>query len=158
MPILSKTVTEKRLRLEEGEKERARIAEEEVARARAEAAATAKPEEGEVIEETSSADANATATSKDKAKEKDLRISITSPPSKLPRHRLSPLNLSTTKANIPPPLPSVLATARIIDDLGRVPYPEGIKRPRVELNINAKDGKFRCAIVVRRLQATVLNY
>ncbi|SJK97983.1 uncharacterized protein ARMOST_01239 [Armillaria ostoyae] len=41
------------------------------------------------------------------------------------------------------PLPSALATARIIDDLGRIPYPEGIKSPRVELNINAKDGKFR---------------
>ncbi|KAK0454504.1 eukaryotic translation initiation factor 4G1, eIF4E-binding domain-containing protein, partial [Armillaria borealis] len=41
------------------------------------------------------------------------------------------------------PLPSALATACIIDDLGRVPYPEGIKSPRVELNINAEDGKFR---------------
>ncbi|PBK86881.1 hypothetical protein ARMGADRAFT_939606, partial [Armillaria gallica] len=59
-----------------------------------------------------------------------------SPPSELPRRR-------PTKVNIPAPLPSALATARIIDDLGRVPYPEGIKRPRVELNINAKDGKFR---------------
>ncbi|KAK0454526.1 hypothetical protein EV421DRAFT_422018 [Armillaria borealis] len=142
-----------RLEKEKEEKERARIAEEEAAKARTEAEATAaaaaaaaaaaKPEEGEVIEETSSADADVTVTSKDKAKEKDLRINTTSPPSELPRRRPGPLDLSTTKANIPAPLPSALATARIIDDLGRVPYPEGIKSPRVDLNINAKDGKFR---------------
>ncbi|KAK0486265.1 hypothetical protein IW261DRAFT_1359113, partial [Armillaria novae-zelandiae] len=77
------------------------------------------------------------ATSKDQEKEKDLRINTTSP-----RRRPGPFDLSTTKANIPPPVPSALATARIIDDLGRVPYPEGIKSPRIELNINAKDGKF----------------
>lgn len=133
-----------RLRLEEEEKERARIAEEEATKAKAKAeaeAAAAKPEEGEVIEELSSADT--AATSKDKAKERDLRINTTSPPSELPRRRPGPLDLSTTKANIPAPLPSALATARNIDDLGRVPYPEGIKSPRVELNINAKDGKFR---------------
>ncbi|PBK74048.1 hypothetical protein ARMSODRAFT_1081035 [Armillaria solidipes] len=114
--------------------QRVRVAEEE--------AVKAKPEEGEVIMETSSADADTTVTSKDKAKEEDLRINTTSPPSELPRCRLGPLDLSTTEANIPAPLPSALATARIIDDLGRVPYPEGIKSPRVELNINAKDGKF----------------
>ncbi|KAK0226366.1 hypothetical protein IW262DRAFT_1361563 [Armillaria fumosa] len=140
-----------RLEEEEKEKERSRVAEEEAAKARAEAevaaaataSAAAKPEDGEIMEETSSADADATATSKDKAKEKDLRINTTSSPAELPRRRPGPLDLSTTKANIPPPLPSALATARIIDDLGRVPYPEGIKSPRVELNINAKDGKFR---------------
>ncbi len=54
--------------------------------------------------------------------------------------------------------PSALATARIIDDLGRVPYPEGIRSPRVELNINAMDGEFMCAIVLPRSQATVLTY
>ncbi|KAK0494867.1 armadillo-type protein [Armillaria luteobubalina] len=93
------------------------------------------------MEETSSADADASATSKDKEKEKDLRIDITSPPSELPRRRLGPFDLSATKANIRAPLPSTLATARNIDDLGRVSYPEGIKSPRVELNINARDGK-----------------
>ncbi|KAK0226381.1 ARM repeat-containing protein [Armillaria fumosa] len=103
--ILSKTVTEKSLFLEEGEKERARTAAEE--------------------------------TVKD-----EPRINTTSPPSELPRSHSSPLDLSTIKANIPEPLPSALATARIIDDLGRIPYPEGIKSPRFELNINARDGKF----------------
>ncbi|PBK74051.1 ARM repeat-containing protein [Armillaria solidipes] len=105
VPILSKTVTEKRLCPEEGEKECARVA--------AEGTVKAEP-----------------------------RINNTSPPSELPRRRPGPPDLSTTKANIPAPPPSALATARIIDDLGRFPYPEGIKSPRVELNINAKDGKF----------------
>ncbi len=86
------------------------------------------------------------------------RINTTSPPSELPPRHPGPLDLSTTKANIPVPPPSALATARIIDDLGRVPYPEGIKSTKVELNINAKDGKFMCAIVVHRLQATELTY
>ncbi|OBZ69853.1 Eukaryotic translation initiation factor 4 gamma [Grifola frondosa] len=31
----------------------------------------------------------------------------------------------------------------VIEDLGSITYPEGIKRPKVELNINAKRGKFR---------------
>lgn len=51
-------------------------------------------------------------------------------------------NVKTT-GNIPGGLPSALVTARIIDDLSRVPYPENIKRPKFKLNINAKDGKFR---------------
>ena len=41
------------------------------------------------------------------------------------------------------PLSSVLAMAPIIDDLSNVHYPKGIKSPRVELNIIAKDGKFK---------------
>ncbi|KAF8161712.1 hypothetical protein K438DRAFT_1859312 [Mycena galopus ATCC 62051] len=38
--------------------------------------------------------------------------------------------------------PNTLSSARIIDDLGpsRVPYPEHIQRPEVELNINANSG------------------
>ncbi|KAK7472405.1 hypothetical protein VKT23_000519 [Stygiomarasmius scandens] len=53
------------------------------------------------------------------------------------------VKVNLTTENVPAPLPSALATARIIDDLGRVPYPEGVKSPSVELNANAKDGKFR---------------
>ncbi|KAH8109017.1 ARM repeat-containing protein, partial [Phellopilus nigrolimitatus] len=40
-------------------------------------------------------------------------------------------------------LPSALATARHIQDLDQVQYPEGVKSPKPELNTNAKDGKFR---------------
>jgi translation initiation factor 4G len=43
-----------------------------------------------------------------------------------------------------PPLPSALAKARNIDDLANVSYPAGVSSPKVELNIGAKDGKFRC--------------
>ncbi|KAK7057729.1 hypothetical protein R3P38DRAFT_1184976 [Favolaschia claudopus] len=38
---------------------------------------------------------------------------------------------------------SALATARFIDDFRRVCYPENIQSPSVNLNLNAKDGKFR---------------
>lgn len=78
-------------------------------------------------------------------KEKSLRIdTASSAPVEFPRRRPGPLDLSSTnKPGVPAPLPSALATARIIDDLSRVPYPENIQSPKVELNINAKDGKFR---------------
>ncbi|KAI0042560.1 hypothetical protein FA95DRAFT_1575660 [Auriscalpium vulgare] len=60
------------------------------------------------------------------------------------RRRPGPLNLSTTlNANIAAPLPSALATARIIEDINRVNYPSGIKSPRIELNVNAPAGKFK---------------
>jgi len=35
-----------------------------------------------------------------------------------------------------------LAGAHFITDLSRVPYPDGVSSPKVELNINAKGGKF----------------
>ncbi|KAI1791195.1 armadillo-type protein, partial [Ganoderma leucocontextum] len=43
----------------------------------------------------------------------------------------------------PAALPSALATARIIEDIGSIHYPEGVKSPKLELNVNAKQGKFR---------------
>ncbi|KAI0691915.1 hypothetical protein BC835DRAFT_1528459 [Cytidiella melzeri] len=61
----------------------------------------------------------------------------------LERKRPGPLDLSGTKGPIAAALPSALASARIIDDINRVDYPEGIKSPKIELNTNAKDGKFR---------------
>ena len=81
---------------------------------------------------------------KDKAPEKPpLRLdTAVSTPSEA-KKRPGPLDLSGTKGPIAPPLPSALATARIIDDLGRIDYPEGIKSPKIELNVNAKQGKFR---------------
>jgi translation initiation factor 4G len=44
---------------------------------------------------------------------------------------------------LPQPLPSTLARARIIEDIGKVSYPEGIKAPSKKLNLNATSGKFR---------------
>lgn len=41
------------------------------------------------------------------------------------------------------PLPSVLATARHIEDINSITYPQGIKSPKLELNVNIQKGKFR---------------
>ena len=46
-----------------------------------------------------------------------------------PRKRPDNADLSLSKAPVAASLPSALATARNIDDLGHVPYPEGIKGP-----------------------------
>lgn len=54
-----------------------------------------------------------------------------------------PLDLSSTHKPVAQPLPSALATARHIQDVYQVTYPEGIRSPKPELNTNAKDGKFR---------------
>ena len=41
------------------------------------------------------------------------------------------------------PLPSVLATAHYIEDINIITYPQGIKSPKLELNVNIQKGKFR---------------
>ncbi|TFK79588.1 hypothetical protein K466DRAFT_456760, partial [Polyporus arcularius HHB13444] len=59
------------------------------------------------------------------------------------KRRPGRLDLSSTKnPAIPDPLPSTLATTRIIEDIGSLQYPEGFKSPKPELNANAKQGKF----------------
>ncbi|KAJ7188714.1 hypothetical protein C8R46DRAFT_1171656 [Mycena filopes] len=152
-----------RLQKEEEEKEKAKKAEEE-ARAKKEeeaaAAATAatstiteeptsmSEEEGEVQEVSVKSKDDTEDEVSTPVKEKPqapLRIdTASSAPVEFPRRRPGPLNLTDVhKTNIPAALPSALATARIIDDLSRVPYPENIQSPKVELNVNAKDGKFR---------------
>ncbi|KAJ3737527.1 hypothetical protein DFJ43DRAFT_1148650 [Lentinula guzmanii] len=100
-------------------------------------------EEGEVLEPLiQQSDEKAAETKSEE--QKPLRIDTAAPSEPLPKRRPGRLDLSTVdKPNIPAPLPSALATARVIDDLGRVPYPEGVQSPKVELNVNAKDGKFR---------------
>ncbi|KAJ4483157.1 hypothetical protein C8R41DRAFT_840759 [Lentinula lateritia] len=127
------------------EEEQARLLKEEedaAAKAKAE-----EEEEGEVIENdkphTDGPEAKASEIKPDE--KKALRIDTARPSEPLPKRRPGPLDLSTVagKTNIPPPLPSALATARIIEDLGRVSYPEGVQSPKIELNVNAKDGKFR---------------
>jgi hypothetical protein len=45
-------------------------------------------------------------------------------------------------------LPFALATARHIEDINCITYPEGIKSPNVELNVNTQKGKFRCVLAV----------
>ncbi|KIP11352.1 hypothetical protein PHLGIDRAFT_114747 [Phlebiopsis gigantea 11061_1 CR5-6] len=92
-------------------------------------------EDGEVGEKDGAAQDEA----RDKVLDKPpLRLDTT-----LDRKRPGPLDLSGTKGPIAQPLPSALATARIIEDITSIDYPEGIKSPQVELNMNAKQGKFR---------------
>lgn len=51
---------------------------------------------------------------------------------------------SHAKTNIiSAPLPSALAAARMIKDIGTIVYPEGILSPKPELNKNTEPGKFR---------------
>ncbi|KAJ7821115.1 hypothetical protein B0H14DRAFT_2832192 [Mycena olivaceomarginata] len=149
-----------RLRKEEEEKERVKKAEEEArlkkeqeeAAAAATAVATStiteepvsiSEEEGEVQEVSvkPKEDDQDTLATPVKPKEAPLRIE-TGPAEG--RRRPDRLDLTGAfKPNIPAALPSALATARIIDDLSSVSYPENIQSPKVELNIGAKDGKFR---------------
>ncbi|KAI0359607.1 hypothetical protein OH77DRAFT_1472942 [Trametes cingulata] len=142
---------EERARKEEEERKRKeeeeRAAKEAEEKAKAAASAETKPEpaeEGEVQESADAADEAAKEEAKDKVSDKaPLRIdtSLTSADGK---RRPGRLDLSSTKNNaIPAPLPSALATARIIEDIGSIEYPEGIKSPKPELNVNAKQGKFR---------------
>ncbi|KAH7909368.1 ARM repeat-containing protein [Hygrophoropsis aurantiaca] len=66
------------------------------------------------------------------------------PPSELPRRRPGPLDLSKqTPGSMTPGPMSALATARHIEDLSAIEYPEGIKSPSVGLNAGVKDRKFR---------------
>ena len=104
------------------------------------AAAAAEKEEGEVDDKPSPTESEG----KEKAKE-GLKIDTAAvTPVEFPRRRPGPLDISAAqKQGIPQGLPSALATARIIEDISTISYPEGIKSPKVELNVHAKSGKFR---------------
>lgn len=134
------------------EAERARKEEEAKAKAAAEAQAAAmekEKEEGELPSDIPFPSKEKLSDVKEEAKfgsRESLRIdTTTTPPAAEPRKRPGPLNLTGARrdSNIPAALPSALSTARIIEDIGQVPYPEGIQSPKVELNIGAKDGKFK---------------
>ncbi|KAF8270195.1 hypothetical protein EI94DRAFT_1449603, partial [Lactarius quietus] len=60
------------------------------------------------------------------------------------RNRPGPLKVQTTLINSRAPTSrSTPATARYIEDINRITYPEGIKRPKIELNVNAQRRRFR---------------
>ncbi|KAG2135518.1 ARM repeat-containing protein [Suillus cothurnatus] len=65
------------------------------------------------------------------------------PPTEIPQRGLSSLDLALAKRDVSAPHPPALLTARVIENLSKVAYPEGIKSPRAELNVNVKDGRFR---------------
>jgi len=74
-----------------------------------------------------------------------LRIDSSLPPSpEQPEKRPGPLDFqTTTDTDIAPHLPSALATARPIEDINHITYPQGIDRPKLELSVNTQEGKFR---------------
>ncbi|KAG8745160.1 hypothetical protein FRC10_008613 [Ceratobasidium sp. 414] len=153
----------------EAEAAAAAAAAEAKAKEEAEAAAKAKAEAEEKARAEAEAEAKAKAEADAAAAEaRDTVSPVESPkptsngllPSTIPE-RPSPLSISTTanerpKRPVPGPLdlssaqgnrsaapPSALASARIIEDLNAVPYPETIRTPNPDLNIAATPGKFR---------------
>ena len=97
-----------------------------------------EPEEGEVIENGEVSEQPVNGASKSLKPKESLRID-TSEPAK--RRLIVDINAAKND-NSSPPL-SALMTARNIDRLDEIEYPQGIKSPKTELNQNAKDGKFR---------------
>jgi len=98
-----------------------------------------KPEEGEIIESPTSCEPPK-ETREVISRKEGLKIDTS-----ITKTRPGPLDLSgATKNVIAAPL-SALATARIIEDLGHISYPEGVTSPKPELNVNSKKGKFRLA-------------
>ncbi|QRV83973.1 eukaryotic translation initiation factor 4G [Ceratobasidium sp. AG-Ba] len=138
-----KAEEEARLKAEEEARlkaeEEARIAaeakakEEAEAKAKAEAEAKAK-EEAEATKARAEAEEKAKADAEAKAKA-DAEAAEA-------RDTISPSNHPSLRPMIAAP-PSALASARIIEDLNAVSYPEAIKTPNPDLNIAATPGKFR---------------
>ncbi|KAI6106519.1 armadillo-type protein [Pisolithus croceorrhizus] len=97
-------------------------------------------EEGEVVEngEVFEHQING-ASNLSKSQKESLRIDT----SEVARRRPGPLDINAAKQDSSAPPLSALLTARNIDRLDEVEYPEGIRSPKTELNQNAKDGKFR---------------
>ncbi|KAG1856929.1 hypothetical protein C8R48DRAFT_755948 [Suillus tomentosus] len=145
-----------RIALEEEERKQQDALEAEEAQLEAEEAAdivqtssptseSQEPEDGEVSEHDEAPVPQLNGDSGKKLKE-SLRIDTSSmpPPTEIPRRRPGPLDLaSTTKKDISASPPSALLTARVIENLSEVAYPEGIKSPKIELNANVRDGRFR---------------
>ncbi|EJF56832.1 hypothetical protein DICSQDRAFT_174514 [Dichomitus squalens LYAD-421 SS1] len=140
---------EEAVRLRKEAEEKAKREEEERAACEAEETAKAKSEaEAEAAVAAAAAEATKTGLQREEAKDQvsdkvPLRIDTTLTSSDGKR-RPGRLDLSGAKdQGIPAALPSALTTALIIEDIGSIQYPEGVKSPKPELNINAKQSKFR---------------
>ena len=68
-----------------------------------------------------------------------------------PRTRAAPvqLDLSTMQRSrtLHPAFPSVLSSAKNITDIAIVVYPAGVQTPKPELNVQSRNGPFRCVIL-----------
>jgi translation initiation factor 4G len=110
---------------------------EEAKRVAAKLAEVQKQEEGELVESPTAEEPPKEVReifSRKEALKIDTSITKTRP---------GPLDLSGATKNVVAALPSALATARVIEDLDHISYPEGISSPKPELNANSKKGKFR---------------
>lgn len=130
-----KAAEAEKLRLaKEAEERRVKEEEERVA---AKLAEDQKQEEGEIAESPTAEEPPKEVReifSRKEALKIDTSITKTRP---------GPLDLSGANKNVVAALPSALATARVIEDLDHISYPEGISSPKPELNTNSKKGKFR---------------
>jgi Eukaryotic translation initiation factor 4G1 len=104
-----------------------------------------EPEEGEVVENGKIVETQVNGDSISKAPKEVLRIDTSSmpPPLEIPRRRPGPLDIGAAKRDLSAAPLSALATARNIERLQDIEYPEGVRSPREDLNKDAKDGKFR---------------
>ena len=112
-----------------------------------------EPEEGEVVENGEIVETQVNGdvpTKPSRAQKEALRIDTSSmpPPLEIPRRRPGPLDINAAKRDVSAPPLSALATARNIERLQDIEYPEGIKSPREDLNKDVKDGKFRYLNIV----------
>ena len=130
-----KAAEAEKLRLAKEAEER-RVKEEEK-RVAAKLAEEQKPEEGEIVESPSSEEPPKEVREVFSRKE-GLKIDTA-----ITKARPGPLDLSGATKNVAAAPPSALATARIIEDLDHISYPEGVASPKPELNVNSKNGKFR---------------
>ena len=130
-----KAAEAERLRLaKEAEDRRVKEEEKKVA---AKLAEEQKPEEGEIVDSPTAEEPPKEVREVFSRKE-GLKIDTS-----ITKTRPGPLDLSGATKNVVAAPPSALATARIIEDLGHISYPDGITSPKVELNVNSKKGKFR---------------
>lgn len=126
-----------KLRLAKEAEERRIKEEEEKVRVALKLAEQRKQEEGEIVESPTVEEPPKEAREIFSRKE-GLKIDTT-----VTKTRPGPLDLSGATKNVVAALPSALATARLIEDLDHISYPEGISSPKPELNTNSKKGKFR---------------
>ncbi|KAG9100203.1 hypothetical protein FRC06_004447 [Ceratobasidium sp. 370] len=123
--------------------EQARAEAEAKAKAEAEAAATAA-EARDTISPVESPKPTSNGLLPSTIPERPSPLSISTTASERPKRPVpGPLDLSSAQGNRSAAPPSALASARIIEDLNAVPYPEAIKTPNPDLNIAATPGKFR---------------
>ena len=131
---LAKEAEERRVR-EEEKRVTAKLAEEQ------------KPEDGEIVDSPTHEEPPKEVREVFSRKE-GLKIDTS-----ITKTRPGPLDLSGATKNVVAAPPSALATARIIEDLGHISYPDGVTSPKPELNVNSKKGKFRQAQLQRFLSS-----